>query len=88
MTHPIYDRLPIEMRAELIEKYEASTKIYRKPFETWNYFFKIYNTYFNVHYARTKNKEHLEDVTCGNCRVKVEYKIFDAVKYYKEHARV
>ena len=40
MTHPIYDRLPIEMRAELIEKYEASTKIYRKPFETWNYFSK------------------------------------------------
>jgi hypothetical protein len=83
MSHRIYDRLPEELRGKLIETYEASMPLFPKPPHMMNYFFEIYNNYFNLQYARSGEAEDLEDVTCSNCRVKVDSHIWRAINYYK-----
>jgi hypothetical protein len=83
-THRIYDRLPTELRPKLIKTYEESMPMYKKPPHIINYFFEIYNGYFNLAYSKSGDVEDLEDVTCSNCRVKVDSHIWRAVNYYKE----
>jgi len=83
MAHRIYDRLPEPLRAKLIETYEASMPLYPKPVAMITYFFDVYNSYFNLQYARSGEKEDLEDPTCSNCRINVDSHIWRAINYYK-----
>ena len=83
MAHRIYDRLPEEQRQKLIDTYEASLPLYPKPAHMVAYFFEVYNTYFNLQYARSNDDDDLEDSSCSNCRIRVDSHIWRAVCYYK-----
>ena len=83
-THRIYDRLPPELRPKLISTYEESMPLFQKPPHIINYFFEIYNGYFNLQFAKSGEAEDLEDVTCSNCRVRVDSHIWRAINHYKE----
>jgi hypothetical protein len=68
MSHRIYDRLPEHLRANLIEiRGKYTTTILIQQLQ----------------YARSGEAEDLEDVTCSNCRVKVDSHIWRAINYYK-----